>query len=64
MCRRPLVRRITKLDAKENVLKGVITKTKTTALPPRKDALKLSDIGITLLSSNLPYNITKVNRVL
>ena len=31
-----------------------ITKTKITALPPSKHALKLSDIGTTLLSSNLP----------
>ena len=34
-----------------------ITKTEITALPPRKDALKLSDIGITLLSSILPLFI-------
>ena len=34
-----------------------ITKTKITALPPSKHALKLSDIGTTLLSSNLPLVI-------
>ena len=34
-----------------------ITKTKITALPPSKHALKLSDIGTTLLSSNLPLAI-------
>ena len=34
-----------------------ITKTKITALPPSKHALKLSDIVTTLLSSNLPLVI-------
>ena len=34
-----------------------ITKTKIAALPPSKHALKLSDIGTTLLSSNLPLVI-------
>ena len=34
-----------------------ITKTKITALPPSKHALKLSDFGTTLLSSNLPLVI-------
>ena len=34
-----------------------ITKTKIAALPPSKHALKLSDIGTTLLSANLPLVI-------
>ena len=40
-----------------SILVLCITKTKIAALPPSKHALKLSDIGTTLLSSNLPLVI-------